>query len=336
MNYNLIHSQVLNKDRKRIYPHMNDIIDFLLLYDIQLFGVTKLEYDVTNSIDFKKPITVITNHINDIFITFFKDLHDKYKKTKNKVFFSLPTKQRYRYIYHLNLHPVLIVYFNNDLPTLASLRHLYYEYTLPLNNSSKWNEWVKIEHDFLMEFNKPLKLKDELHEFKECYTKYFEYFKNNDEIIITGKHAYDVIFQTSFFYNEPVEIIVSSYDIVKELCEKFELEEKKIEKDEILYFYGMYELYSKGKVVLKVFHYSRLINFITIGKLNFSNFHGVFFHLLYENLDNSKYIQHGIPLIDVDKERFKVFQINYKEIFAKNILENKVKSYYNVEKVEKV
>ena len=111
----------------------------------------------------------------------------------------------------------------------------------------------------------------------------------------------------------------------------FELKEKKIESNDILYFYGQYELYSNDKLVLKVFQYSRLVNFIKLGELNLSNFHGVFFHLLYDDIDNRKYIQHGIPLIDMEDERFEVFQVNYKEIFAKNILENKVNSYYRVE-----
>ena len=334
MDYNKIYEKIKENDRKSIYKAMNDICSFLIKNNINLFGISQLEYNVYGKLNFKRPITIITNKNNDFFLKFFKSLYEKYKKTKNKVFFSLPTKKRYHYIYQLNLHPVLIIYFSKPLSLLGSLKHLYYEYTLPCNSSKHWNDYVEIEDKFLKkhntkDYNKLIKKKDSF-KYIEHYNDLMKYFSNNKDIIITGKHAYDLVFNTLFFTGEPIEIIVSSNDMVEKISKDFNLKIEKIEKEEITYFYSYYNLFEGDELILKVFVYSRLINYVKFGHLMLSNIHGIFFHLLYDNDENIDYICHCFPKIDFSKKEHQIFQMEYPINFSKNILHSKVSSCFSV------
>lgn len=322
---NKFYIEAIRNERKKMYPAINDLYKFLIKNNISFFGVTQL--DKQN--DFNKPFVVISEKDNKFFLDFFKSLYKKYYKKRNQVFFSLPVKKRYHYIYMLNLQPVLIIYYRKNLIeynkriNLHSLKHLYYEYTLPVNFSNYWSDWIKVEDKILNLFLKNKSNKPNM------INNHFLYL--NLKIrgsILTGGRAYDIIMGTSYFANSHYDLITSDAPaLINQLNKQYDIfDEIKVGYDnKIPYFYTHIQLYFRGQLIFNIFEYSRLVNYIEIDEVMVSNYHGVCFHLLHESLNNDYYVKELLNKVKKDGivDNFDIFQKKYPLEFAKIMLKKR-------------
>ena len=326
--------QIKLSERRKVYKGINSIYHFLKENNIPLFGYSSLEYQLYGKLNFNKPIIVTTNKENKLFLDFFKEL---YKKTK--LFFSLPTKNKYNYIYLLNLQPVLIIHFtkkeypiqkNNGvsfIESFHSLQHLYYENTMTLTHSQYWSNWVNI----LLETNKHLiNLDLPLLKPNKIDYNYEELLKYKP--IITGGQAFDKIMNTKYFDKSKYQFIVTNKDILDEFNEDNIVIVNTV--DDINYFYTHYQIKNNDEVVLDIFLYSKIVNYIEIDGQYYSNYHGILFHLLHDNIKYQCYVIKLLQHIDKNSINittnnfFRVYQKNYVLEYSKNILQNRIKSYY--------
>jgi hypothetical protein len=326
---NKFHIEAIKNERKKMYPAIKDLHNFLIKNKINFFGVTQLDsHNKENG--FNKPFVVISDKDNKFFLDFFKGLYKKYYKKRNQVFFSLPVKKRYHYIYMLNLQPVLIIYHMEKVDNfinrinLHSLKHLYYEYTLPVNFSNYWSDWMKVEDKILNLFLKNKSNKPDMINNQFLYLN----LKIKD-LFLTGGRAYDMIMGASYFANSHYDIITSDTTVlVNQLKSTYDMEfdEIKVNYDnKIPYFYTHIQLYFEGQLIFNIFEYSRLVNYIEIDGVRVSNYHGVCFHLLHESLNNDYYVK---ELLNVVKKNgivgnFDVFQKKYSLEFAKTMLKKR-------------
>jgi len=329
-------NHIMNQERKKLYPALKDLHNIIKKEQIPLFGLSVIDLEFHNRLSYENPIYIITDKDNAFFIDIFKKLYKKYNRTRNQVFFSLPTKKRYHYIYMLNLQPVLIIHFNKDpypfyiknsfkcTDILISLSHMYYEYTLPYNFSKFWLKWIKVESDGIENL---LKLNYEQPKFKPInfnFEPILEKIKNRDDLIITGGYAYDLLMNTNYFKNSKLQLItVNSTELIKELFNDFKTIEISY-NDKIQYFYNHYQLFDNDVLICEMFSYNRLVNYVKINEYKLSNPHGIIFHLMLDK-GNQYYI---IKLLNYIKNNFNVFQKNYLLDFAEKILCNRVTSYY--------
>ena len=332
--------QIKLSERRKVYKGINSIYHFLKENNIPLFGYSSLEYQLYSKLNFNKPIIVVTNKENKLFLDFFKSL---YKKTK--LFFSLPTKNKYNYIYLLNLQPVLIIHFTKKeypiqqkngvsfIDSFYSLQHVYYENTMSLTHSDYWSNWVNI----LLETNKHLiKLNLPLVKPDKVDYKYSHLFKYNP--IVTGGQAFDKIMNTTYFNNSKYQFIVTNKDILEEFDEDNIIIVNTV--DNINYFYTHYQIKNNDKIILDIFLYSKITNYIEIDGIYYSNYHGILFHLLYDNINYRVYVTKLLQYIktnniDITTDKlFNVYQKNYILEYSKNILQNRVKSYYKRSKIK--
>ena len=111
--------------------------------------------------------------------------------------------------------------------------------------------------------------------------------------------------------------------------------------DNINYFYTHYQIKNNDDIILDIFLYSKITNYIEINGKYYSNYHGALFHLLYDNIDYRCYVTRLLQYIDTNNidittnDFFKVYQKNYVLEYSKNILQNRVKSYYKRESLSK-
>ncbi len=234
----------------------------------------------------------------------------------------------------LNLQPVLIIHFRQDLVNyvnrikLHSLKHLYYEYTLPVNFGNYWSEWIKVENKILTKFIS--------HNTRPPITNnnHFDYLNKLDDsigtdTILTGGRAYDLMTGTSYFDNSNYDFITADAPgLISKLKNLYDMVFDEINVEytgKIPYFYTHIQLYYNDVLIFNVFEYSRLINYIEINNRKLSNYHGISFHLLHESLDNDYYVKE--LLMNVKKNglvnNFEVFQKNYSLDFVKKMVEKR-------------
>ena len=333
--------QIKSSERKKVYKGINSLFYFLKENNIPLFGYSSLEYQLYGKLNYNKPIIVTTNKNNKVFLDFFKAL---YKKTR--LFFSLPVKNKYNYIYLLNLQPVLIIHFTKKeypiqqkngvsyVESFHSLQHLYYENTMSLTHSQYWTKWVDIEletNKYLLNLNLPLTCPTKVAYNYETLFKY--------KPIITGGQAFDKIMNTTYFNKSKYQFIVTNKDMLEEFDEENITIMNTI--DNINYFYTHYQIKNKDDIILDIFLYSKITNYVEIDGKYYSNYHGALFHLLYDNIDYRCYVTRLLQYIDTNNidittnDFFKVYQKNYVLEYSKNILQNRVKSYYKREEKRK-
>lgn len=344
------YNKLLLDERKKVGRGVSEIIKFIKKNNYPLFGSSVLELITDNKLNNKKMITIVVKkkQINDIkkfFSTFYR---------KHKLFFQMKYIGKDNLVYSLNLVSVLSIKISNynfELNTknnytyvnpLYGLMDLYRIYLDPVHYSVQFasgNINFESENKFtknLITQNIPNIEDSDISKPNQKLNNHLikKYLPKNKNVMLTGYLAYDMIMDTKYFQDKPIEII--SYNADEEVNNikkyfKFNLKTKLQTKQIFPYFKKIIHFFSDdGLHLITLYEYKGIYNTNELNEINIANVHGVMLNLIFNKLENKKYIVKMLKhIIDnniniLHKGRYQVFQNKYVDGLIFNGIKNRV------------